>query len=81
MTESVEVQLARINANIETLIAVQEKTDRDRREMERQLRAEIKELVKDITDLKTQLSKIWGGVAAISALISVLLWAVQQMAK
>lgn len=81
MPEPVEVQLAVINANIETLIMVQKNAERDRRETEAQLRAEIKELVRDVTELKTQLSKIWGGVAAISALISVILWAVQQIAK
>lgn len=81
MPESVEIQLAVISTNIETLIMVQKNAERDRRETEAQLRAEIKELVRDVTELKTQLSKIWGGVAAISALISVILWAVQQIAK
>ena len=81
MPESLETQLAVISANLETLIMIQKNAERDRRETETSLRAEIKELVRDVTDLKTQLSKIWGGVAAISALISVILWAVQQLAK
>jgi hypothetical protein len=74
MTEATEVKVARIEEKVDTVIRMQRSNEQDIRANETALRAEVKELRIEIAEMKQSLSKIYGGVTVIAAIISALTW-------
>jgi hypothetical protein len=79
MTDTIEVKLARLEEKIDNLLRLSRANETAIKANEIEMRAEVKELAGRLAELEQSISKIWGGVAAIASLISVIMWLVNRM--
>lgn len=81
MTDTIEVKLARLEEKVDTLLRLSRANETAIKSNEIEMRAEVKELATKLAGLEQSISKIWGGVAAIASLISVIMWLVNRMVQ
>lgn len=79
MTDTIEVKLARLEEKIDNLLRLSRANETAIKANEIEMRAEVKELAGKLATLEQSISKIWGGVAAVASLISVIMWLVNRM--
>lgn len=79
MTDNIEVKLARLEEKIDNLLRLSRANETAIKANEIEMRAEVKELAGRLAELEQSISKIWGGVAAVASLISVIMWLVNRM--
>lgn len=79
MTDTIEVKLARLEEKIDNLLRLSRANETAIKANEIEMRAEVKELAGKLAMLEQSISKIWGGVAAVASLISVIMWLVNRM--
>jgi hypothetical protein len=81
MSETIEVKVARIEEKVDQLLRLSRANETAIKANEIEMRAEVKELATKLAGLEQSISKIWGGVAAIASLISVIMWLVNRMVQ
>jgi hypothetical protein len=81
VTDTIEVKLARLEEKVDTLLRLSRANETAIKSNEIEMRAEVKELATKLAGLEQSISKIWGGVAAIASLISVIMWLVNRMVQ
>lgn len=79
MPEQIEVAVARLEEKVDTLLRMQRTQEHDIKANEQALRAEVKELARDLAELQQSINRIWGGVAVIAALTSGATWFVDRV--
>jgi hypothetical protein len=79
MNDTIEVKLARLEEKIDNLLRLSRANETAIKANEIEMRAEVKELAGRLAELEQSISKIWGGVAAVASLISVIMWLVNRM--
>lgn len=79
MPEQIEVAVARLEEKVDTLLRMQRTQEHDIKANEQALRAEVKELARDLSELQQSINRIWGGVAVIAALMSAATWVVDRV--
>jgi hypothetical protein len=79
MPEQIEVAVARLEEKVDTLLRMQRTQEHDIKANELALRAEVKELARELGALQQSVNRIWGGVAVVAALISAATWFVDKL--
>lgn len=79
MPEQIEVAVARLEEKVDTLLRMQRSQEHDIKANEQALRAEVKELARDLSELQQSINRIWGGVAVIAALMSAATWVIDRV--
>jgi hypothetical protein len=81
VSETIEVKVARIEEKVDQLLRLSRANETAIKANEQEMRAEVKELATKLATLEQSISRIWGGVAVIAALINVFMWIINRMVQ